>query len=227
MDKRLDRLASLIGADKVESLKNKTVLIAGLGGVGGTCLESLARSGIGSFLLVDFDRVDVTNLNRQILFVEQNIGQLKVEAAAKRLLSISKEIKVKIFASHVDEELLKNLDGEEIDFIIDAIDSPQAKEWLISYAFYREIAFISSLGMANRLDPTAVRLSTLDLTTGDPLAKKMRSLLRKRNIDLANVPVVCSLEKPVLDGPILASVMNVPSAAGLALAHYCLENLLK
>ncbi|MDY0345027.1 MAG: ThiF family adenylyltransferase [Bacilli bacterium] len=225
MDKRLERTASLIGEENIKLFKDKTVLVCGLGGVGGTALESLARSGIGNFIIVDFDVVDITNLNRQILFVSSDIGMLKVEASKNRIQAIHKEIRVRIVASKVNRELLDMLSVANIDFIIDAIDSPKAKVELIKFALRQGIPFISSLGMANRLDPTAIRITDLEKTETDPLAKKMRTLMRKEKIELSRVPVVYSLEKPIIKGPVLASVMNVPSAAGLALAFYCLEKI--
>lgn len=227
MDKRLDRLALLLGDAKVASLKDKTVLVCGLGGVGGTALESLARSGIGSFLIVDFDYVEISNLNRQILFVESDIGKLKVSAALQRLQAISKDIHVETFPTHVDGSLFSQLKNTKIDFVIDAIDSPLAKQELIEFCLTNNIPFISSSGMANRLDPTALRLGNLEETAGDPLAKKMRMLFRKSGVELSKIPVVFSKEKPIASGPTSASIMNVPSAAGLAMSSYCLEILLK
>lgn len=227
MNQRLNRFELLIGKDKVKSLQSKVVLICGLGGVGGTCLESLARSGVGTFIIVDYDVVDVTNLNRQVLFDSSDVGSRKVDSALKRLKRISTDIMVYPYANKVDTSFLSQLDKYDIDFVIDAIDSPKAKESLIQYCLANNIPFISSLGMANRLDPTAVRIGRLSETKTDPLAKKMRLLLRKKEISLIDIPVVYSLEKPLISGPTLASVMNVPSAAGLALSYYCLENLLK
>lgn len=227
MSQRLNRFELLVGKDKVSTLKNKVVLICGLGGVGGTCLESLARSGVGTFIIVDYDIVDVTNLNRLILFESADIGLLKVNSASEKLKRISQDITIYSYPRKVDVSLLSILDKHQIDFAIDAIDSPLAKEILIEYCLAHKIPFISSLGMANRLDPTAVRVGNLSDTKEDPLAKKMRLLLRRKLINLADIPVVYSFEKPLVSGPTLASVMNVPSAAGLALAYYCLENLLK
>lgn len=227
MEKRLDRLALLVGEAKAALLAKKTVLVCGLGGVGGTCLESLARSGVGSFIIVDFDIVDETNLNRQILFTSSDVGTKKTLAAVNRLHAISATILIETFATKVEPQLLDELSTRPIDFVIDAIDSPQAKSDLIVFCLKHSLPFISSQGMANRRDPTLVRIASLDATSGDPLAKRMRTLLKKGDIDLAKVPVVYSLEKPQPAGVKLASIMNVPSAAGLAMAYYCLETLLK
>ena len=227
MEKRLDRLALLVGESKAASLAKKTVLVCGLGGVGGTCLESLARSGVGSFIIVDFDIVDETNLNRQILFTSSDVGTKKTEAAIKRLHEISSSISIETFTAKVEPGLLEKLASRHIDFVVDAIDSPEAKVNLISFCFKHTLPFISSQGMANRMNPTLVRIASLNVTAGDPFAKKMRTLLKKNDVDLVKVPVVYSLEKPLREGVKLASVMNVPSAAGLAMAHYCLETLLK
>lgn len=226
MEKRLDRLALLLGENKAASLATKTVLVCGLGGVGGTCLESLARSGIGSFILVDFDVVDETNLNRQVLFTAKDIGERKTNAAVSRLAAISPTIKVKTFSTKVTIELLDVLSKHKIDFIIDAIDAPDAKKNLIHFCLQHSLPFISSQGMANRVNPTLVQITSLDKTSTDPLAKKMRIILKQDGIDLSRVPVVYSSEMPLRNGVKLASVMNVPSSAGLAMAYYCLETLL-
>ncbi|MDD3938537.1 MAG: ThiF family adenylyltransferase [Bacilli bacterium] len=227
MEKRLERIASLIGEDQVVSLKGKTVLVCGLGGVGGTALESLARSGIGHFVIVDFDIVEPTNLNRQILYTAIDVGELKIAAAESRIKSIDQSIIIDSYARKVDSDFIAAIKNQKIDFVIDAIDSIEAKAQLITYCLTYHVAFISSLGMANRLDPTAVRVTNLAATHTDPLAKKLRSLLHKEEIDLNYVPVVFSIEKPRQKGIHLASVMNVPSAAGLAMAFYCLENIQK
>lgn len=227
MEKRLERIASLIGEEKVKSLKDKTILICGLGGVGGTALESLARSGVGHFIIIDFDIVETSNLNRQILYTASDVGRLKVEAAEARLKSIDLSICIDSFARKVDRELLAKLSERKIDFVIDAVDTLEAKVLIIKHCLNNQIAFMSSLGMANRLDPTAVCITNLANTDVDPLAKRLRALIRKEQINLADVPVVFSSEKPRIRGSKLASVMNVPSAAGLALAFYCLEKIQK
>jgi tRNA A37 threonylcarbamoyladenosine dehydratase len=227
MEKRLERIASLIGEDKVLSLKGKTILVCGLGGVGGTALESLARSGVGHFVIVDYDIVEPTNLNRQILYTYTDVGKLKIVAAESRIKSIDESIIIDSYARKVDHDFIAAIKSHKIDFVIDAIDSVEAKVQLITYCLANHVPFISSLGMANRLDPTAVRVTNLAATNIDPLAKKLRSLLRKEEIELSDIPVVFSVEKPRQGGVHLASVMNVPSAAGLAMAFYCLEKIQK
>jgi tRNA A37 threonylcarbamoyladenosine dehydratase len=227
MEKRLERFAALVGEDKVKALRDKNVLICGLGGVGGTALESLARSGIGHFTIVDYDVVEISNLNRQILFTNKDVGKPKVEAARERVQTIDESIIVTAFDCRVDDNFLTRISGRKFDFVIDAIDAPEAKVQLIKHCLANNLLFISSMGMANRLDPTAVRIANLAKTDTDPLAKKMRMLMRREQIDLADIPVVYSLEKPLRKGSLLASVMNVPSAAGLALSSYCLEKIQK
>jgi len=227
MERRLDRTAILLGEEKVNQLATKTVLVCGLGGVGGTCLESLARSGVGHFIIVDFDRVEESNLNRQLLFLRADVGEPKSEAASKRLHQISENIDVVSLAEAIDEAVLKRLESFKIDFVVDAIDSPRAKAALIEHCLSHEIPFISSLGMANRLDPSLIAITTLSETKGDPLASRMRSLLRKDGVDLNEVVVAYSRETPLFRGRKLSSVMNVPSSAGLDMSFYCLQNLLK
>ncbi|MDY0100508.1 MAG: ThiF family adenylyltransferase [Bacilli bacterium] len=220
---RFSRTRLLIGEEKLIVLKNKTVLVCGLGGVGGTALESLARSGIMNFILVDGDFVEHSNLNRQILYNEEDIGFLKVEAAKKYLLKIDKNIKIEVFNKRVNKKFFETLKHYKIDFIIDAIDQSSAKALLIKFAQKYNIPFISSLGMANRLDPTEVKIGLLNEVSGDPLAKKLKQYLKKENVATNNIPVVYSSESPLLKENYLASMMNVPSSAGLALSAFCLN----
>lgn len=223
---RFNKTKLLIGEDKFALLNSKTILVCGLGGVGGTALESLARSGIMSFILVDIDVVEVSNLNRQILFNEEDLGYLKVDAAKKHLLKIDKDIQIKVFNHRVSLEFLKTLSCFEIDFVIDAIDQSNAKVAIIKFCQDNKIPFISSLGMANRLDPTKVKLGLLNEVSGDPLAKKLKQSLKKDNLIINNIPVVYSSELPLLKNNYLASMMNVPSSAGLALSAFCINYFL-
>ena len=134
----LDRTIKVLGIDKVNSFNDKVILVAGIGGVGGTALEALARSGFTKFILIDFDKVDESNLNRQILFLRKDIGKDKVDVAKEKLLEINPDIEVKLIKEKIDTNSLKDL-NEKIDFVIDAIDYVPGKLELIQFALNKNI----------------------------------------------------------------------------------------
>lgn len=233
-----ERTQLLLGNNKIELLKNATVMVVGIGGVGSYCTESLARCGIGRLLLVDHDCISISNLNRQIHAAYETIGTLKTQAMKDRILSYRKDCEVIMIPKFYQQELNDELFQTDVDFVVDAIDTVSAKLDLISYCLEHDIPFISCLGMANRLDPTAVCVSELMKTSYDPLAKVMRSQVRKRKIR-GKIPVVFSKEQPIKQNIITdpnaptrklrippASSPFVPSAAGLACASYAVRKIL-
>lgn len=222
MSKYLDRSKQLLGDDKINSLKDKTILVVGVGGVGGTALEALARSGFKKFILIDCDSVDETNLNRQILFTINDIGKDKVDIAKERINSVTDNLTVKTIKAKIGETHLDEILSEKPDFIVDAIDFVEGKLHIYEYALQNEIPFISSLGMGNRLNPEDVVITTLNKTENDPLAKKIRYEAKQRNLDLKSIHVVFSKEVPVLKSPKPASMIMVPSTAGLLINKYVL-----
>ena len=223
MDKQLERSIGLLGENNYKRIEDKTICVIGLGGVGGTALEALVRTGFKKFIIIDFDKVDSSNLNRQILYTQDDVSNLKVKAAKRRVLSINKEAEVKEFNIKVEENSLKVLNDYQIDFIIDAIDDVKGKVALAKYALDRNISLVVSLGMANRYDPSQVRIQRLDKTTEDPLAKKLRYEVKKAGLDAKQIYACVSKEKPVQDGTKLNSIMTVPSSAGLNIAYYCIN----
>lgn len=227
MSDYLERSKQLLGEDKIESLKDKTILVIGIGGVGGTALEALARSGFKKFAIIDSDKVDVTNLNRQILFTNEDIGKSKVEVAKKRLLSISNDLEIETIETKVEEGSLEKLSIGKVDFIVDAIDFVEGKLAIYEYALANKIPFVSSLGMGNRLDPEKVFVTKLNKTENDPLAKKIRYLAKQKGMDLKEIPVVFSKEIPLIKSPKPTSMMMVPSTAGLIIAKYVLSTVIQ
>jgi len=179
---RFLRIDRLIGQEKRESLQNKRVTIVGLGAVGGYALEALARSGIGHFLLVDFDTVNLTNINRQILALESTIGTAKVEAAKSRVLDINPECRVEVLNIFAHEDSMGLIFKDKPDVLIDAIDSLVPKLALLEYAWKNEIPVISSMGAALRTDPAHVKVADLMKTEMCPLAKQIRQKLRRRDV---------------------------------------------
>lgn len=227
MDNLLTRTRMLLGDEKVDLLRTKTVLIAGLGGVGGTALECLARSGIEHFILIDDDVVNLTNLNRQILFLESDVGKSKTEVAYQRLKAINPAIEAQLIKQRIYPESFELLDGLTFDFVVDAIDSVPGKATLIEVALKHHVPLIISLGMAKRLDPQAVITTRLGKTHHDPLAKSLRNLLRKKDINPDDIACVFSTEEALNHEWTPASMMMVPSAAGLQLAAFTLKTLLE
>lgn len=220
----LDRSIKMLGKDKIESFKNKVILVAGIGGVGGTALEALVRSGFDTFILIDFDTVDVSNLNRQILYTFEDIGKLKVEASKKRILSLNSSAKVEVIDTKIISGFFDNV-TEKVDFIVDAIDYVPGKLELYKFALNNNIPFISSLGMGNRLDPSKVKITKLNKTEGDPLARKIRYECKNNGFDLSKINVVFSNEVPLIKSDKPGSMMMVPSTAGLLIAQYVIENI--
>lgn len=217
----------MLGEDKINSLSVKTILVIGIGGVGGTALEALARSGFKKFIIIDSDKVDASNLNRQILFTAEDIGVDKVDAAKKHLLKISNDFEITTIKDKICEGSLDKLNLSKVDFIIDAIDYVEGKIHIYDYSLRNKIPFISSLGMGNRLDPEQVYVTKLNKTENDPLAKKIRYLAKHKGLDLKSINVVFSKEIPLLKSPKPTSMMMVPSAAGLAIAKYVLSTVIQ
>ena len=213
--------------EKFEVIQNAHILLVGLGGVGGTCLEALVRTGFQHFIIIDGDTVEVSNLNRQILFHESDIGIDKVIAAKKHVLEINSNIDIKTIKLQINPEKANIIGEFNFDFLIDAIDDIPAKVLLAKYAIENNIPFVSSLGMANRFDPSKVIITRLDKATGDPLAKKFRYELKQKQIDTKKVNVCFSQETPMKDGANLNSIMMPPSSAGLNIAYHVLSYFIK
>ena len=196
MEQADTRTKLLIGEEGAAVLKARTVCVLGIGGVGSFCVEALARSGIGRLILVDGDVVAPSNLNRQLMAVQETIGKAKTEAMAERIRQYRSDIEIRCVNRFYDASLNEELFCEPIDFVVDAIDTLSSKRDCIEYCLLHQIPFISSMGMANRLDPTKLTIMELMKTTYDPLAKVMRSMMRK-SVVKGKIPVVCSLEQPI------------------------------
>lgn len=226
MSDYLDRSKQLLGEEKIKALEDKVILVIGIGGVGGTALEALARSGFKKFILIDSDIVEETNLNRQILYTEADVGKEKVLVAKERLLSINSGLEIKTITAKIGETKLEDLNLGKVDFIVDAIDFVEGKLHIYEFAQLNRISFISSLGMGNRFNPESVTITKLNKTENDPLAKKIRYLAKQKGLDLKEIPVVFSKEVPAIKSPKPASMIMVPSTAGLLIAKYVLFTIL-
>ena len=237
METALQRMELLIGKDGMDALANATVMIVGIGGVGSYAAEALARSGIGTLILVDGDQIACSNLNRQIHATYATLHQSKTAAMKERIQSYRKDCTIICHDMFYEEEKNTLLFQEPVDFVVDAIDTMTCKLALIQYCLQHKIPFISSMGMANRLDPTKIEITELMKTSYDPVAKIMRNLIRKHHIK-GKIPVVYSSEQPMIQHVIVneegttrkqkmppASSPFVPSAAGLAIASYALQQI--
>ena len=217
----LDRLELLIGENNINLLKSKTVLIIGLGGVGGHALESIVRSGIGKVIIVDKDTVDITNLNRQLISTKSNIGQNKVDVAESRINEISntKVIKIKEF---INENNIDILFKYQIDYIIDACDTIETKYLLIKEAILRNIKIISVMGTAKKMHPELLKIMDLKKTSYDPIAKILRKKLRDNHIN-GKLMCISSTEQPLVKE--MGSNSLVPSTAGILAASYVINDI--
>lgn len=225
MNERFSRFTKLIGQEALSALSQKRVIVFGLGGVGGSAAEALARSGIGALDLVDKDTFEESNLNRQLFATEATLGLMKTDAAASRLLSINPSLHIKKHPLFYLPETADAFDLHEYDFVLDCIDNVTAKLCLIERALAAGTPIISSMGAGNRMDPSKLQVEDLAKTSIDPLAKVMRQELRKRGIE--HLPVVYSTETPVKTGSSTpGSSAFVPPAAGLLMASYAIRSML-
>ena len=220
-NEKYSRTIGLIGKDNFEELQNMKILLVGLGGVGGTAFEALLRIGFKNFTIVDLDKVALSNLNRQILYVVDNIGENKVDAAKRKALSIEPEAKIETYAGDIRDFKIKY----RYDMVVDCIDNVDAKIDLISRSVDLGLPIITSMGMANKLDPSQIKVDTLNHSTVDPLAKKVRYLLKQKGIDISRINCAYSPEVPTKGDYSLNSLITVTSTAGLYIANYVLSFL--
>lgn len=218
----LSRVEYLIGSEKIEALRNKHVLICGSGGVGSFVAEGLARSGVGNITLVDFDTIDSSNLNRQLMTNKKNIGNNKVDELKKHLEEIS-DCNVMIINKFIDDSFVID---KKYDYVIDCIDSLASKFHLVKECHKNNIPIISSLGSARRIKIENIKYTTLDKTKNDPLAKAFRTLVKKekynKKIDVVYVdsPAVKSNTKE------LGSSIFVVGSVGLYIASIVFQKLI-
>ena len=224
----LSRVLPLLTEENIEKLKNVTIAIFGLGGVGGYALEALARTGIGSLYLIDGDVIEPSNINRQILALNSTIGMPKVELAKKRVLDINPSCSVKILNQMVkpEKEGRLSLDFlDDADAIVDATDDIALKVALALEAEERNILIISAGGTGNRLDAFNFEIENIYKTKGCPLCRSLREKLKKLNVK--NLPILYSKYPPLCKGSVVSSVSWCPSVAGLLMAGYIIQEILK
>ena len=228
----LSRIEYLIGKDSLKILSKKSVLVCGVGGVGSFVAEALARSGVGVLTLVDYDVIDSSNLNRQLMSNKDNIGKSKVEELKKRIENVS-DCKVTIHNCFIDS----TFELKDYDYVIDCIDTLTSKFELVKMCHEKNIPVISSLGTARRLKPDNIKLTTLDKTRNDPLAKAFRNIVKKENYKHKIEVVYC--DTPAIKSTVvqegktnkekypLGSSIFVVGSAGLYIASIVFERLIK
>lgn len=219
-----DRLELLFGKENLDVLAKKHIILVGMGGVGSFCFEVLIRSGIKKLTIIDFDTYEESNLNRQLHSNQNTIGHKKVEVLKNYAKNINNNITVNALDMFIDEST--NLDLSKYDYIIDAVDSLKAKMMLILKATEQNIPIISSLGMAGKVNPSDICITTLEKTYNDPLAKKLRIMLKKEDFK-GKVKVVFSKELPQKSKRNLPSYISVTAYAGILLADTVIKDLIK
>ena len=220
------RTELLLGSKGVDALEKANVIVFGIGGVGGFTAEALVRAGVGNITLVDNDTVCESNRNRQIIALKSTVGRYKTEVMKERLLDINPCCSVTVKTLFFGEETSGEFYWEKYDYIADAIDCVTSKILLAKTADEKNIPIISSMGTGNKLDPTQFRVSDISKTTNCPLARVMRTELRRRGIK--KLKTVWSPEEPVLKGTKTpGSVSFVPSVAGLIMAGEIIKDIVK
>lgn len=233
-----------IGQEGLELLKNTTVAILGVGGVGSFAAEAVARSGVGRILLVDKDDVDITNINRQLVAYMSTIGKSKSAVMKERIADINPECEVIDMHMFYTDETAEKFFSYKPDYVIDASDTVMYKIHIMKECLKRDIKIISSMGAANKMDPTRFRIADISETFMDPLAKVIRVKLRKEGIK-KGVPVIFSDESPIVIRPDVAQTVGkpdaeirkakmppssnafVPSSVGLIAASWVIRDILK
>lgn len=217
------RTAMMLGDAATGKLKASHVAVFGVGGVGGFVAEALARAGVGKITLIDADRVSVSNINRQIIALHSTVGRYKTEAMKERITDINPECEVVAINEFYSEE--NPIDLSDFDYIADCIDTVKSKLHLICEAKLKEKSIISSMGAGNKLDPTRFRVADISKTHTDPLAKVMRTELRRRGVN--RLKTVFSDEPPInpSGNRTPGSVSFVPSVVGLIMAGEIIKDI--
>ena len=220
-----ERLIGLIGEEKLKEIERKKVLLIGVGGVGSYALEALIRNGFFDITIVDFDIIDLSNLNRQLMTDSTNIGKYKVDEAKKRALLINPNINIQTINEKLNKENLRNLLNHNFDYIIDACDTLDVKFALMENSLHYSYKLISSMGTAKKTDPTKLEITTLNKTNNDPIARLLRNKVRKAYIN-KKIYVVSSTEVPKQIN-MLGTANLVPSVAGLLCVSFIFNDIIK
>ena len=222
----LQRCEVLLGSKQLQKIKNSCILIFGVGGVGGYAVEMLTRCGVGKIILVDFDKVDETNINRQIIALNSTIGKSKVSVMQARIADINPDCVVKTFEERVSSDNISKFFQERVDFVVDAIDSLNDKVALIKYCKENNINIVSALGAGNRVGIPNFEVCDIYKTQNDGLARKLRKLLKDEGIlDLAVVYTKDTPQKT--ENNIVGSIAYYPAMSGCMIASYVVNKIVE
>lgn len=222
-----ERLKLLIGEDNLNKVIDKTVLVVGIGGVGGYTVTSLVRGGIKNIIIVDFDTVDITNINRQIIAYHSTIGKKKVDVMEDMLLDINPSVNIIKYDLFLEPNNINSIFSKhKIDYIVDACDFIPVKKSIIEYSLNNNIKLISSMGTGNRLDPTKLEITDIRKTNNDPIARIIRKWVKDNRIN-KKILVLCSTEVPKKTGNVVGSNSFVPSCAGLIITSHIIKDIIK
>ena len=223
MTERLELLVK----EKINDIKNIHVLILGLGGVGGYACESIVRCGIKEITIIDADKIDLSNLNRQIIATHNTIGMYKTDAFEERIKSINPDIVVNKITNYITPENIESIFTKDIDYVVDCCDSIKTKEALITYCVNNNIKLISSMGTGNKLHPERLKIMKLKDTSYDPIAKRLRKYVKDNKIN-KDIYVICSDEEKVTE--VTGSIPSnsfVPATAGLLCTSFIINDIMK
>lgn len=219
-----EKIIKLIGEENLDKIKKAKILLVGIGGVGSFAYECLIRSGFLDITIIDNDVVNNSNINRQLIADLSTVNEYKVDIAKRKASNINNDIKLTIHNIFLDKDTLSLLETD-YDYIIDACDTLQTKLELIRFAELHNIKIISAMGLGNRVDASMVKISTLNKTYQDPLAKKLRKLVKENKLK-SNIPVVFSTELPIKKGEV-NSLITSPSVAGILMVNYIINDIVK
>lgn len=222
---QFERIKLLIGENNLNKISSKTYLVLGLGGVGSYVVESLVRSGVNNIIIVDFDKIDITNLNRQLMTSLDNIGCYKTDELEKRICSINKDVNVVKINEFIDDNNIHKLFDLNPDYIIDCCDTTSVKKDVIRLCLDKNIKFITCMGTGKKLDPSKLEIVDIRKTSYDPLAKKIRKWVNDEKIK-GKIMCCYSPEKAIDTGNVIGSMMFVPSSAGILIASYVIRDVI-
>ena len=234
MDEKFSRTEMLIGNEGMEKLRNAKVAIFGLGGVGSFVCEGLARGGIGNFVLVDYDKVDETNINRQLIATVKTIGKYKVDLMKERILEINPDANIEVYKEFYMADSQTDIIKEDLSYVVDCVDTIMAKIAIVCNCDAIDVPVISSMGTGNKLDPTMFEVADIYETSVCPLAKIMKKDLRKRNIEKLKVvyskelPINtndCAINQKKTKHKVKGSISFVPSVAGLIISGEVIKDI--
>ena len=222
-----DRLELLIGKDSLNKIKEKHIVVLGLGGVGGYVVESLIRSGIEHITIIDNDTIDITNLNRQIIANHNNLGNKKTDELEKRILSINSSVKVNKINDFIDESNIDDLFKENIDYFIDACDTINTKKLVIKKCLEKNIKLITCLGTGKRMNPSKLKITDIRNTKNDPIARILRKYIKDEKISSKVLCCFSEEEPKKIQSKTIASSIFVPSSAGILIGSYIMRDICK